>query len=104
MYPNQQPYYQGLVPVLQQMPMAQPMQQVGVTNTPNAGQQQYLASLQDQIKASQQATADNMKGYEQSVQDATAAAAAKKKDSGGGFWGALGGIVAKAIPFIAAAV
>jgi len=97
----QQPYSQGLVPTIQRMqPMQQyqPMQQMGVADGPNAGQQAYLAALQEQLKASQQSTADSVKGYQETVQQKLEADAAKKKDDGGGFWGALGGIIAKAAP------
>ena len=85
-----QPYSQGLVPAINQMQMAAPMQ-TGVTSMPNAGQNAYLASLQNQIKQSQQAEAQGMQGYENTMgQVAAANKKAAASSSGGGLGSLLG--------------
>jgi len=98
MNPYQTQYSQGLVPAIQQMQPMQQAQQLGAPNAPNAGQDAYLSALQAQIKATQQAQAESMEDYQDRM------AQSKKKEGGGGFWGALGGIIAKAAPIVLAAL
>lgn len=78
----QMPYSQGLVPAIQQaQPMAQPAP--FTAQMPNAGQDAYLASLQQHIKDQQKSMMDSANATAQMYSKITSGGA--KSDNSDGF-------------------